>query len=104
MGRERQERDANDEQRDVCGSLPRDAQAASQNVGVVVAEQERRLKKHEARRPHGRRSAESRQDHLREQRLEQKQQEGAEGNREGIQRSNESRGGQGWQGYTMNRK
>src|SRR5579863_1493793 len=95
------ERETDNEQGDMRRNLRRRTQPPTQNVGVVVAQQQRRLKKHQAGRPNCRGSTKPRQDHLREQRLKQKQQKCAEGNREGIEKSSESGRAQG---HTMNRK
>ncbi len=60
----------------------RERQAPRDNVRVQVAEQQRRLKKHEARGPDRGGASEPREDQFGEQRLEQEEQERAEENRE----------------------
>ncbi len=52
--------------------------AGDDPVGIKVAEQQDHLEEEHARRPHRRRSAEPRQDHLADHRLYLKEQEGAE--------------------------
>src|SRR5262252_11053844 len=54
------------------------------HVGVEVAEQQRRLKENEARGPYRRRATEPRQDLLGNDRLDQKKQERAEEDRDGV--------------------
>ena len=65
-----------------CGAR---REPAHGKVGVGVAEQQRRLKEDEARRPHRRGAAEPRQDLLCDDGLEQEQQERASEYRQGIE-------------------
>src|SRR5213079_2393164 len=77
--------------------LPICLQRAHAPVSIRVAQQQRRLKKNEARRPYGGGAAEPRQDLFRDDRLDQKQQEraGEDGDR-GEQHGARSNGAAGF--------
>ena len=65
--------------------LARARQPVHDEVGVRVAREQRRLEEDEAGRPDGGRSAEPRQDLLRDDRLHQEQQEGADEDGRGVE-------------------
>ena len=89
---DRQQRETHEQQRDVQAHLRAGCQPAHDDVRVQVAQEQRGLEEHEARRPHRGGPAEPRQDLLRDDGLDQEQQERAtedrqceKGHREGSE-------------------
>ena len=85
VGNDRQDGEAQRQQADVHPRLPARGQAARGPVGIGVAEEQHRLEEHQADRPHRGRAAEPRQDLLRDDGLDQEQQERAEEDRGGVE-------------------
>ena len=75
---DRQDGEREKHQHDVNAHLPARPEPAHHDVRIKVAREERRLEEHEARGPHGGRAAEPGKDLLRDDRLDQEQQERAD--------------------------
>ena len=69
---QREQRDEDDAEMEHEGAAP--AQAGGCEVNIEIAPEQRRLKEQETRVPGGRRSAEARQDHPRQHRLDHEEQ------------------------------
>src|SRR5713101_6965219 len=84
-GRDGQEQNADQQQRNVQDRLPPRGKPATGEMGIEIAEEKSALKKDEANRPDCRRSAEPGEDHLGDHWLDEKKQERAEENRQRIE-------------------
>src|SRR6516164_1590561 len=84
--RERQRERRNDQQRELDDDRRAARQVARNEVRIAIAREQRRLEKYHGHRPHLRRTAEPRQHHFGEHRLDREQQRGTQKNR-GDQRA-----------------
>src|ERR1041385_6242167 len=67
--------------------LPCGIQFLREHIGVGVAREQRKLKKHQVRGPYRRRATKTRKNHFREQRLKQEEQKRAQENYPGEEQS-----------------